>query len=727
MLAPALRLPAEVWVEVVSVLVRLDALGACTSLARLARACRQTHALVEAYGWDVFLQSYPVTGPRSPSSTVPSSPPKRPGARTHPHSPAHTRTCLARDLAAESHRCRRAWGRMDVCVTRAALAPSYGVRGHAYTQRVNDPLLLLTSEHVLVLVHSQVHVRPTHTGDAPGRARTGTRARAHPHPLGPLSFDLIPSSSRSKATGATQSLTAACVLDDVSAITRILISRIDGSLEEYELPVHAMAQLPKKKKRGPQPVQAASTLVSPPVPTPATTAAAAAAGRPSIRRMLRQPAQALSYANGLLACLSRAGRLALWSRRGARGAPSAWVKLWEVDLRMQAWTCLLDAGHRWLVIGAKGAESLLLYPLGGGGADTALQAPVVLSTLHCPATPGVAYHARVGEGRLSSVFAVAQSGDLLVAGFYDGVVRIYDLKLVPWDDMRSTSLTLADKWPLPAYLVADATTGSSTPTASTSTGASTDFSTGQPPSDGGGGLDGDVDIHSDSDDARSVPALTCSMYFRDRFDDSAVYSVALGPDHVLAGMSTSGAVKMYPLACPAAPASLAQLSEISPASLVARTRMRELDHQPATLSTALPPGSAVGRTVYAGYPSRSPVFALVAQWDRIMGVTDTLLFDIGIAPPPRPRPGPGPGPGPARDMGRNAGAELGAGKAPRRARHGTHTSTPQQAPSKALPPRPRSPDYVAQRAHGDGGGGGDEDDLSVLPYLALESVAITYA
>lgn len=249
--------------------------------------------------------------------------------------------------------------------------------------------------------------------------------------------------------------------------------------------------------------------------------------------------------------------------------------------------------------------------------------------------------------------------------------------------LYASSSVPAEHWPVPVYSVA--VTGSTS-----STGTATP-----------------AEEEESFERSTTIVALTPTNHFRDRFDDSAIYSLSLGTGYLFVGMSTSGIVKMYPWSNPAPTESLVRLTEQNSGSLVERTTMAGTSVQ---LSTTLPPGSSQGRTLYCGYPSHSPIFSLVADWDRVLGVTDTHVFDLRIGSRQDESRG--------RPAGRNGGIPSAANPLP--------FSTAASGKSQPLPPRPRSPDYIEQRR--DQRHQQKRDDLTLLPFVgSLQSVEILYA
>lgn len=655
--SPLLHLSPEIWVQVLEALLDVDAGRDTppTSFARLSCACKKAHELVERYGWERYLRRYGL---------------KRTLARVPDPSPE------PRAQAAESYRCRVAWSQMQMRVQRSLLAGT--PRDKKY--KALDPVLLLGTEGLLLFTKSSVRLCSARQMGSP----QGFDLRRT------VQFDLVADGG---ATGALQNISCACLVG--ARGDKVMVGRIDGSLQEFHLPLDMMGQ---GDKIHPAPISTpaiASLVAAPAVP----------AERPLHRKIPRHPQQDVSYAGNVLASISRTGRMSLWSRRDGGG----WTQLWEADLHIQSWACLLDQNHKWLAVGTTGKESLRIFPL---ARDLSPLVPIVLSTLHAPpGVPpgrGVAYHASVGESRLSSVFALVQHGDRLVAGFYDGVVRVYDLRQAPWADCFRAPRMPAEHWALPLHPVS-------------------------------GSWEEPEHRHTD------VLALTPAMHFRDRFDDSAVYSLSLGTGSILAGMATSGVVRMYRLdddisgepsgdlaAVPAAAVAVAAEQEGFGSSLIRRSAV---DGTIISLSSSLPPGSSHGWSIYAGYPSRSPVFALIADCDRVVGVTDTLVFDVRVTHPKEQKERKERKEQKEQKEEKEQKQQKERLDAKDKASKSVHTldTSPPFPPQKPLPERPRSPDYLHHRSTMGSSKAQlsrrerEREDLTVLPYLPIESVEIAYA
>ncbi|KDN41960.1 hypothetical protein K437DRAFT_258041 [Tilletiaria anomala UBC 951] len=423
------------------------------------------------------------------------------------------------------------------------------------------------------------------------------------------------------AVNPTKNISACCAID--SAGTNFIVGRVDGSLEHYQLPT-SLSTRPKSSR-----LSSASQTPSAPwqqyAPKRLTFEATQLSTLDGPRRCFGmgqsstgQSVQALSHSRDLVCSVTRDGTICLFKadRDEEDQLILEWRLLWHFKMGRQCWSCHLDEGAphgqapRWLAIGSKGAEALFLFPLHPTSHRPC--EPIILNTLHTfsgrpePSKSRIPFTGGQGQCRVTSTFALAQPSkecqaplhsDMLVAGFYDAVVRVYDLRQVTASVTgRHLRLKRQDSLAVPA--VCDEPLFSSDNLF--------------------GGEDAVYPLHS-------FKTLCPMMHFRDRFDSSAIYSLAIGGGngtHILAGTATSGNVKVFD-------------TRHAHDCFVPNTSGDLPDR--VQLFNTLPPSSKTGWSAFAGYPSKSPTFSLALDLDFIIGATDRKLFDLVFTTTPLKR------------------------------------------------------------------------------------------
>lgn len=137
----------------------------------------------------------------------------------------------------------------------------------------------------------------------------------------------------------------------------------------------------------------------------------------------RRPIQALSASpSGLLACATsfQGGAISLYKSASPWLEPRAW------KLKTKPWSLMLEPHTdrpRWLAVGHSGSQPLSLYNLREDGLPTAADtdSPMQLGGNES----STAVYAFSG---LSSASPIGRPSDVLISGWYDGTVRLHDLR-----------------------------------------------------------------------------------------------------------------------------------------------------------------------------------------------------------------------------------------------------------------------------------------------------------
>lgn len=672
------RLPTEILLHIIAHIYSHHAKieeGAPVTLLSLSRTCKALHEFVQVHGWKAWLEA--------------NKQPRRIGTRSGGKEDGAGRFS---DLAKRQYLNDQAWKLHRVIGHQTPfnhIPPSHafnsstshpphrgGPKTHA--DEALEPFLQLGTDWLLLCVRNEVRVwhaaylqshvrwRPEARDgkDAPqGIKMTDAQVVRLPSSQAASTRALAPPAQRRAVSSIElgKYVSACCLLDATG--NSFLVGRMDGSIAQFKLPSSLSTTAGsakgghggvKREKEAPWQRYAPTRLtfeadlvaeISPPA-----TATASSNKTQSI--------QALSYSNGFLCSITRSGRIALYrSSSGLAGSDHSgeqgWKLEWAFEMGRQCWSCHLDhqgtdvdseskvvSPPRWLAIGSTGTEALFLFPLQlaheNGDSKLVPSQPIILNSLYHPLSSlpspsnqqqpwQTIWKGKKGQGgRASSVFALAQPTsscsdplhpDLLVAGFYDGVIRVYDTGVMSRELSRLEPMaSLLDE---PAQMDDEASPASTSHLLFPS----------------------DSTFRSSSSSPTSHPltehlTLSPCMHFRDRFDTSAIYSLAIGGGngtHVLAGTATSSNIKFFDAR--SAHLTLGDGRQESRRMIDQEEQERASSETAATSdnaipSAALPPGSRVGWSVFAGYPARSPTFSLVADNDFVIAGTDRKLVDL---------------------------------------------------------------------------------------------------
>ncbi len=664
--APGLStLPTEILIHIANHVVNIDANSAGhaetpsdevrpRTLARLAQCSRALCEFVWAHGWKTWVV-------------------RRYGASLSDDAAAGPRLELGRSWQEEAYRLHlsdRAWATQRIvghqtAINHAALSngtarqhpPARGRgRGGAHGRHVAqqehvkddavEPFLRLDRDWLMLFVRDEVRVwhrsylsRHLHWQlNEYGRASAPTGVHMEDTQVVrlPSREQASMSPMRRRLHGQAdraspfQHTSACCLLTDrrkEGAAPEFLVGRVDGSILHYRLPSGLSTKSDAARS---SPSSARTTPWQAFAPTRLTFEAELLACLPTppppSQSSRSHSIQALSYSHGYLCSVTRTGTVALYR---AEPSPSSrsWSLCWYFEMGRQAWTCHLDNASstrgkpRWFAVGSKGSQALFVFPLvAAGDSSDADLVPVGPVSLIARATASDEYEPvggpaaqrtrflaageRLPASGATAVFAVAQRGptsaslilhpDTLAAGFYNGVVHIYDLRSA----LESETITRLTRLPL------------CTPTPLFPSSAA---------------IDGDGRIPLES-----CPLLTPHTNLRDRFDISAIYSLAIGGGgggaHIMAGTSTSGNIKIFDTR-----SNHSWVSPARPAPSEEDAASEDEDDADAVAlrgKSALPLGTDDGWSVFAGYPARSPTFSLVAGPDFIVAATDRKLVDL---------------------------------------------------------------------------------------------------